>query len=302
MPACPLIDCHTHTSFSDGEASFEDNVRAAAEAGCRVMVSTDHLTLPASMDAPGEVQVLESDLPSHHLAFEKARALAAQIAPELELVYGFECDWYRGCEPLVERWSEGAAVRLGSVHWIGDAGDIAAGAAKAAGTEDVPRADPSDAPSGWIDDSSDLHVYDSLGVRGVWERYMDAWCAACESPLEFDVMAHPDLARRFEAEGLAADFDLVPLWDQMAECAHDTGRRVEVSTAALRKGLDDYYPATGLLRRFAHAEVPITFGSDAHRACDVCWGIHDAQAHAYECGYRSFDIPHASGEWETASL
>ena len=43
----------------------------------------------------------------------------------------------------------------------------------------------------------------------------------------------------------------------MAECAHDTGRRVEVSTAAPRKGLDDYYPATGLLRCFAHAEVPL---------------------------------------------
>ena len=40
MPACPLVDCHTHTSFSDGHASFEDNVRAAAAAGCRVMVST----------------------------------------------------------------------------------------------------------------------------------------------------------------------------------------------------------------------------------------------------------------------
>ena len=118
MPACPLVDCHTHTSFSDGHASFEDNVRAAAAASCRVMVSTDHLTLPSSMDANCEVQVTEGDLPAHRLAFEDARKLAAQIAPELELIYGFECDWYEGCEPLVERWSQGAVVRLGSVHWI----------------------------------------------------------------------------------------------------------------------------------------------------------------------------------------
>lgn len=302
MSACPLIDCHTHTSFSDGEASFEDNVRAAAQAGCRVMVSTDHLTLPASMDPAGEVQVLESELPAHRLAFEKARALASQIAPGLEYIYGFECDWYPGCEPLVERWSAGAAVRLGSVHWIGDAGNVAAGATKAAGAESVPRADPADSVNGWIDDSSDLHVWENLGVRGVWERYVDAWCAACESPLALDVMAHPDLARRFEAGGLAPDFDLAPFWGQMAECAHDTGRRIEVSTAALRKGLDDYYPATELLKCFAHAEVPITFGSDAHRACDICWGIRDAQAHAYECGYRSFDLSHATGEWETVEL
>lgn len=129
MSACPLIDCHTHTSFSDGHASFEDNVRAAAAAGCRVMVSTDHLTLPASMDSNCEVQFVESDLTAHRLAFEDARKLAAQIAPDLELIYGFECDWYEGCKPLVERWSEGAVVRLGSVHWIGNPGDIMAGAA-----------------------------------------------------------------------------------------------------------------------------------------------------------------------------
>ena len=88
----------------------------------------------------------------------------------------------------------------------------------------------------------------------------------------------------------------------MAECAHDTGRRIEVSTAAPRKGLDDYYPTTGLLHCFAHAEVPITFGSDAHRACDICWNIREAQAHAYDCGYRTFDIPHATGEWESTPL
>ena len=258
MSACPLVDCHTHTSFSDGHASFEDNVRAAAAAGCRVMVSTDHLTLPASMDANCEVQVVEGDLPAHRLAFEDARKLAAQIASELELIYGFECDWYEGCEPLVERWSRGAVVRLGSVHWIGNPGDIMAGAAGTAGTENVARPDTPDSLCGWIDDDTNLHVWENLGVRGVWERYVDDWCRACESPLNFDVMAHPDLVMRFSKEGFAPDFDPAPFWQQMAECAHDTGRRVEVSTAAPRKGLDDYYPATGLLRCFAHAEVPIT--------------------------------------------
>lgn len=235
MSACPLVDCHTHTSFSDGHASFEDNVRAAAAAGCRVMVSTDHLTLPASMDSNCEVQVVEGDLPAHRLAFEDARKLAARIAPELELIYGFECDWYEDCEPLVERWSEGAVVRLGSVHWIGNPGDIAAGAAGAAGAEDVARPDTPDSSCGWIDDDTNLHVWENLGVRGVWERYVDDWCRACESSLNFDVMAHPDLVMRFSKEGFAPDFDPAPFWEQMAECAHDTGRRAEVSTAALRK-------------------------------------------------------------------
>ena len=269
MPCCPLVDCHTHTHFSDGVSTFEENVRAAAGAGCELMVSTDHLTLPASMDAPGDVQVTVADLPAHRAAFDDAVKLAAELSPSLKLLYGFECDWYPGCEPLVKAWSAGAAVRLGSIHWLGDPGNIMAGAAGAAGTAGVPRADPPSSDAGWIDYDADLHVWKNLGVYEVWRRYVDAWCAACESPLDFDVMAHPDLPMRFANEGLAPDFDLAPLWDQMAACAHDTHRRIEVSTAGMRKSVNDYYPTRGLLERFAHAGVPIAFGSDAHRACDI---------------------------------
>ena len=103
------FDCHTHTRFSDGASAFAENVRAAAEKGCRVLVSTDHLTLPASMDPTSACPVAEADLPAHRRAFEAARELAHEIAPGLELVYGFECDWYEGCEPFVGRRRGGAA-------------------------------------------------------------------------------------------------------------------------------------------------------------------------------------------------
>ena len=33
----PIVDCHTHTSFSDGTSTFEQNVAAAARAGVRVL-------------------------------------------------------------------------------------------------------------------------------------------------------------------------------------------------------------------------------------------------------------------------
>lgn len=279
----PIFDCHTHTHFSDGTSTFEENVRAAAAADCAVLVSTDHLTLPASMDPTGEAQVVEGDLAAHRAAFEEARALVGRLDDGPELVYGFECDWYVGCEPLVERWSAGAVVRLGSVHWIGD---------PARAGDDV----------GWIDYAADLHVWRTLGPDEVWRRYANAWCAACESSLSFDSMAHPDLAMRFAREGLAPMIDLAPLWDRMVSCARDTGRRVELSTAGLRKSVADYYPTRNLLERFAAAGVPLTVGSDAHRARDICWGIREAYAHAADCGYRSIDVPHADGDWETVAL
>lgn len=274
-----IVDTHTHTCFSDGVSTFEENAEAALAAGCSVIVSTDHLTLPAGpMDPTGAVQVKEAELAAHHAAWKAAR----DAHPDLEMVYGFECDWYPGCEGNVERWGVGAAVRLGSVHWLGPIED---------GDE-----------GGWIDDVDDTHVWENLGPDGVWRTYAETWCRACESPLDFDTMAHPDLPERMRNEGFAATMDLSPLWDEMVACAHDTGRRVELSTAGWRKGVGDYYPARGLLERFCAAGVPITVGSDGHRPQDICDGIRGAYAHAWEVGYRTVEVPRADGFWEATPL
>lgn len=270
-----IVDTHTHTRFSDGVGTFEENARAAMTAGCSVLVATDHLTLPAEMDPAGEVQVVEANLAVHRSEWEAA----CVNHPELEFIYGFEADWYPGCEENVLRWSEGAQVLLGSVHWLGEKDDGA-----------------------WIDDTSDLSIWHELGPDELWCRYVDAWCRACESPLPFGTMAHPDLPERMRNEGFAATIDLAPLWDEMAACAHDTGRRVELSTAGWRKGVGDYYPSRGLLERFCRAGVPITVGSDAHVSGDICSGIREAYAHAWDLGYRTIEVPRADGSWNSMPL
>lgn len=256
LPARSIVDTHTHTRFSDGGGTFMENAAAAVAAGCRVMVSTDHLTLPRIMDPGEEVQVPEARLAEHRAAFEAAAA----EHPELEYIYGFECDWYDGCEENIRRWSAGARVRLGSVHWLGP---IEGGA--------------------WIDDSTDRRIWEELGPDEVWRRYAETWCRVCECPL-FDTMAHPDLAMRFVNDGFAPTIDLAPLWDEMVACAHDTGKRVELSTAGWRKGVGDYYPAQGLARALlprgrAHhrwlrrpcAGRPVLGNRAGVRPCGVGW-------------------------------
>ncbi len=278
MPRLLNADCHIHSEHSDGADGVFQMVEAGAKAGLDVMVMTDHLTLPYELDPTSDVSIPVAQLP-----FYRADVLAMDHLSRSkggpEVLLGFECDWYPGCEGNIERWTVGAKVLLGSVHWVSGEGS-----------------------EGWMDDDRDLHVWEELGADEVWRLYVDAWCRACESPANFDVMAHPDLARRFEAEGHAATIDLAPLYDRMAECAHDLGKRVELSTAGLRKPFHDYYPALALLERFRRAEVPITIGSDAHVAGDVAFGLADARRHAYEVGYRSQQVPHADGSWEECLL
>jgi histidinol-phosphatase (PHP family) len=246
-------------------------VAAAEREGARLIAVTDHLTLPHDMDPACEASVPEAELGD--LIDEVSAAAAAH--PAVEVVQGFECDWYEGCEDNVRRWSEGATFLLGSVHWVHGA---------------------------WIDDPDDRHIWDELGADAVWEGYVDAWCAACASDLPFDSMAHPDLMRRFEREGAAYGKDPSPLWDRMAECARDTNRRIEVSTAGLRKSVRGYYPAPPLLERFAAAGVGMTVGSDAHRTQDVGWGIADAYAYAAAAGFDHVDVPRADGSWDEIAL
>ena len=268
--AAPIVDTHTHTNHSDGAASLLENARAAVAAGCAIMCATDHLTIPDGINDDA-VGVEEADLP----AVARDVAEARELVPELELVFGWECDWYEGCEEHVPRYSEGATFRLGSVHMI--------------------DAKP-------IDWDGDLRIYEELGANGMWRAYAEAWCRACESPLAFDTMAHPDLAMRFAREGWHVTCDLTGVFREMAVCARDTGRRVEVSTAGLRKGVGTYYPNHELLVLFREAGVPITVGSDAHTPADVADNIDGAYAYAWSAGYRSIECPRADGDWTTFEL
>ncbi|MBQ9058679.1 MAG: PHP domain-containing protein [Atopobiaceae bacterium] len=269
MPA--LVDVHTHTSYSDGKATVEQNVVTAIAAGAETLAITDHLTLPHEIDPICEVSVAEADLAALRADIKHARA----AHPELELIFGFECDWYDNCEDNIRRWSEGATFLLGSVHLVSGR---------------------------WIDDPNDLSIWEDLGPDEVWRRYVDAWCDACASSIGFDTMAHPDLPQRFSREGYAATMNLQPLFERMAECAHDTSRHIEVSTAGLRKSVQAYYPAPALLGCFARAQVPVTVGSDAHVPQDVCWGISEAYNYISSAGYTHIECPCADGDWRRIEL
>ncbi len=264
-----LVDCHSHTRYSDGVGTVRESIEAAAELGLTTLCFTDHLTLPHSMDPTCEVSVAESDLPLYREEVLEARA----AAPELDVVFGFECDYYPGCEANIARWSQGATFLLGSVHMV---------------------------DGRWIDDLSDLSYWEEHPVEDVWNRYFEVWAEACQSSCNFDSMAHPDLVSllgRYPCASL-----LETLYSDAAEVASESMVRIEVNTAGLIKPVGRMYPAPELLAKFSRAGVRATVGSDAHAPRRVGERVADAYRLLYESGYRSIDVPTSEGGWRTVAL
>jgi histidinol-phosphatase (PHP family) len=270
-----MSDLHTHTHYSDGTASPAAMVAAAQACGLDVLAITDHLTLPASMDPACEVSIPEGELPAYYGELSQLQHELGKKNARMRLIAGVECDWYPECEANIERWAAQAQFKLGSVHWICNA---------------------------WLDDPSDRSLYERYPLEELYEAYTQAFCAACASSAHFDVMAHPDLIRRFSEEDYAPTFDLTPYFERMVAAAQEAGVHVEVSTAALRKGLPTCYPHPALLEGFCKAGVPITVASDAHCTQDVGASLAGAHAYAYAHGYRTHDVFFAPHTWVTCEL
>ena len=260
-----LVDCHTHSNFSDGDSTLRDNAMAARALGLSTICFTDHWGLPPWVDCS--------------IAAERMGDYASQIAqlqeefPDLHIIHGLECDWYPGCEDDIAQTKAGATFLLGSIHYLDQMA---------------------------IDWSADMRVWDQRGANWVWEHYVDQWCQMAASGI-FNSLAHPDLPRLFWDQHRPS-LDLAPLHDQMVDAARDAQVPVEVSCAALAKGLGDYYPVRALLAKFLAAGVPLTVGTDAHRADRVGQGIYGLYAHLHAMGARSIQIPCPGGGWRTLEL
>jgi histidinol-phosphatase (PHP family) len=143
---------------------------------------------------------------------------------------------------------------VGAVHWIGG------------WTFDRPWARPS---------------YLERGVRRVWEEYfaLEALLAASGT---VDVLAHPD---RIKLHGYRPEDEPLDLYDGLVAAAVAGDTALEVSSAGLRKPVDEIYPGPTLLRMSREAGLAITLASDYHSPDGAGWGHDRVVAAARAAGY-----------------
>jgi len=118
-------------------------------------------------------------------------------------------------------------------------------------------------------DMDDYSVWDSgRSVEEIWRRYFQTIGEAARSGL-FDVLAHPDLVKVWGRERPLPEGDLRRYYELAIDGIADSGIAVEVSTAGLRKRVNELYPAPAFLEMCLEAGAPIALSSDAHRPEDI---------------------------------
>jgi histidinol-phosphatase (PHP family) len=264
-----LIDCHVHTArCGHARGTVAECVEHAVRGGLATIAFTEHLALPEQLDPDRRLSMHPSQLGEYLAEVADAR----QHYPQIDVVTGLEADFLpdRADETAVavsEARSGGVTMVLGSVHFIGE----------------------------WaFDDPHCLDEWSRRDVDEVWREYFDLWIRAVRSQL-FDVMAHPDLVKKF---GYLPSFDPSDLYDTCARAAAESGVRVEVSTAGLRKPVGEVYPGHAFLSAFRSNGVPATIGSDAHAPEEVGYRIDAAYEALRAAGYVSVACPSAGGDWK----
>lgn len=133
----------------------------------------------------------------------------------------------------------------------------------------------------WGIDMDPGYGWPEADVDAVYRKYFETLAAAASSGL-FDVLAHPDLVKKF---GHTPTFSVQELYDDVARRVKEADVAIEISTAGLHKTVGEMYPSEAFLRRFYEHGVPITLASDAHTPEHIGRDFDQAIALARRVGY-----------------
>ncbi len=249
------VDYHLHTGLCGHAAGkVGEYLEEAARKGIYEIGFSDHLPLyflPPGENIPGYA-MKEAELPRYA---EMIRSCAENAPVRVKL--GIEADYVPSCGEKLSSLLSSIPFDYvtGAVHFI----------------------------DGWgFDNPAEMEQYHKRNIDRVYERYFTLLQQAALSGW-FDVMAHPDLVKKFNFRPARS---LKPLYEATARAFKKAGVCVEVNTAGLRYPAKEIYPAPELLEIFFNHGLPVTLGSDAHRPEQVGEGFVEALKLIERAGYK----------------
>jgi len=173
---------------------------------------------------------------------------------------GIEGDYVLGAEEKLEALlgSRPFDYVVGSVHFLGD----------------------------YSLDTEEYTIWDGTqDADDIWRRYFETLASAARSGL-FDILAHPDLVKVWGRAGRLPSVDPRGMYEPAIEAIAESGIAVEVSTAGLRKGVGEIYPAPAFMEMCVEAGAVFALSSDAHEPGQIAFryadGLEFLAAHGVE--------------------
>ncbi len=241
------VDLHNHTVLCNhATGTVAEYVEAAIACKIEYFGFSDHA--PMHYDPKYRMSFEQMDL--YELWVKEARE---KYANQITVLLGYEVDYLPGYmdDTVLNRPCD---YLIGSVHFIDDWG---------------------------FDNPEFIGRYEGLDIDEIYRRYFTLVEAMAKSG-KFDIIGHLDLLKVFK---FLPTKDIRLLAQEALKAIKKANMTIEINMAGYRKPIAEPYPSPILLETIAELEIPITFGSDAHRSDQIGLFGDEIEAMARSVGY-----------------
>lgn len=225
-----LVDYHMHTNLSDGKNSYLAHIEEARKKDLSEIGFSDHVVLN-----PVSWRVSPIDYP---VMRDNLQKLCAQFSEDVQIRFGLEVDYFPNREAEIKELIEQFPVDyvIGSVHFIDE----------------------------WNFDS-DQSLYGKWTNDELYNMYFERLQQAAKSRL-FDIIGHLDLIKKFKCK---PEHDQSNLYESTLKILKEADVAIELNTSGLDRPCGEFFPSRCILEKAFYYGLPITLGSDAHKASQV---------------------------------
>ncbi len=245
------MDCHMHSTYSDGNSSIDRLAASALEKGLATIAITDHMPLPFptryAMD-PDQIAAYRNEI---HRAQEK-------YGPDLTILAGLEMEYLPDHRDWIKQIADlGWDLLLVSIHGIAsDRDEPDQGHFMVNGREEEFR--------------QTLAKIFNNDIRAFCTRYY-ALIREAAATGWFDVVGHMDVIKKHNLNNRYFDENsgwYRTLIQETLDTIADNKLKMEINTNGLNHPVGAFYPSTWIIRDALKKPIPIILGSDAHAPDD----------------------------------
>ena len=242
------VDLHNHTTLCNhATGTVEEYTQRAIEKKIKYFGFSDH----APMDFDSKYRMKFEQMKEYE---KNILHIKKKYEKDLHVLLSYEVDFLKGY--IDDRvLKANVDYLIGSVHFIDKWG---------------------------FDNPEFIGQYKHKNIDKIWEEYFEAITALAKCNF-FDIVGHIDLIKVFN---FLPNRDIKSIAHNAIKEIKKADMVVEINAAGFRKPTKEAYPSNPIMELLSEYNIPITFGSDAHKTDQVGYKQKEIHDLAKQYGYK----------------